>query len=516
MESLDPRLFHQILHAFLRDSSQQAEIDRAADCLRWLDGNLGPVFRVFEKPQKNLMGALYDYWAQYQSAPTRDALETAVRKIDKPDSMLDILMEYNALKPHLVKGDALDMPRFLVARRTDWDQAMVHEALEHALHINDGRIAGARPTDKSLSGSKDALAYIMQKMQQGLLSGHHQAVGGSIKDSGDLVIDSYQKTLSESAQGKLVIPTYLTEVDAVLGGLRRKGFTGVLGYAGQRKSALCRSIIYRAAEMGFRGLHIPLESDAREEFNIYGIMHSFHKKFENSGIKLNFGRFDTGKLTDEEWAFLTQEVLPDLKYTFKGDIIVRQPAERTWAAVKTLIETESRMGAIDFVFIDYLTLLDVEGKNQMDAMNAVIRDAKHHCLNLGDKQEGYCLLTPIQGNRAGWDKAAANGGAWSKDGCGQYNELEKSADIIMYVFSDPELQANDQLKVGTCKSRRSADVPVTTVGVSPDSGLVENLSATTLRQMRRRDVFDSDTRDCLDDAHINYDFDNEEVSPWTN
>jgi archaellum biogenesis ATPase FlaH len=486
MENLDPRLFFQIFHAMLRANSLADEAERSTRVLTWLSENLPTVSRVCERAQKNLLGIVYQHWLDHASAPSYTILESLVRKQDKPDAMIDLLKEYESIKSDLDEYDDMDMPALLAERKEDWEKAVIADLLRMAQQIN--------------KGARDAMAYIFEKLQQGALVDDQRAMGGSLRDNVEAVADSYNRTEIETHSGKLLIPTTFAEMDAVIGGLRRKHLVGILGFTGQRKSAVGRTIAYAAAEKGFRILHIPLESSAEEEFNIYGVMHSHHRNFANHPLKgLSYKDFDNGAFTAEEKAFLEDEVLPDLRSTLRGDIIVRQPVDRTWAGIKALIEMEQRIQPIDLIFIDYLSYIDVSHeKNQVEAINNIIREAKKLCLTF-DGGRGVTLLTPIQGSREGNTRAVAAGGVWDKGGIGQFNEFEKTLDLLLYVFQDQELQAQDQLKMGTCKSRRSADALVTTYSIPADSGIVQSM--TDANQMDIDDVDLEKNRRTLDYAY---------------
>jgi hypothetical protein len=82
------------------------------------------------------------------------------------------------------------------------------------------------------------------------------------------------------------------------------------------------------------------------------------------------------------------------------------------------------------------------------------------------------FVTPIQGNRKGYDDAAEHDGAWETSGIFQYSELDKSLDNCLYVFTTPEISATGQIKMGSCKYRRGADIPSTFVPLNVGAGML--------------------------------------------
>ena len=106
-------------------------------------------------------------------------------------------------------------------------------------------------------------------------------------------------------------------------------------------------------------------------------------------------------------------------------------------------------------------------------MTAAIQDAKQMTLNLNGGK-GVAFVTPIQGNRKGYDDDADNDGAWETTGIFQYSKLDKSLDNCLYVYTTPEISATGQIKMGSCKYRRGADIPSTFVPLNVGAGMLIN------------------------------------------
>jgi hypothetical protein len=215
-----------------------------------------------------------------------------------------------------------------------------------------------------------------------------------------------------------------------------------------------------------------LEQSCEEENNIYAVIHSHHEKFKDFNIKISINDLEDGNLTPDQEDFLFNVVAPDLD-NLPGDIIVRQPSECTLEGVQAQVELQQQIAPVDLLLIDYFTLLDTSYSKGQDrqVMNGLIKNAKSWCLNFGNKRK-ICLLTPVQGNRDGYTDAQKHEGKWEMEGVYEYSEFDKSLDGCMFTFSDSDLEAQQKIKLGTCKNRRRSNVPPFMIGVSSDSGLV--------------------------------------------
>jgi hypothetical protein len=146
--------------------------------------------------------------------------------------------------------------------------------------------------------------------------------------------------------------------------------------------------------------------------------------------------------------------------------------DRTWANVKATIESECRTSPVDLVVIDYLSLLnDPHARDAVQAMTRIVQDAKQVAMR-SNNGKGLCLLTPVQGNRAGYAAAQASDGAWETSGISQYSELDKSLDNCLYVYTTDDISGEGQLKIGSCKARNGENMPSTFVGINKLAGMV--------------------------------------------
>jgi hypothetical protein len=402
-----------------------------------------------------------------------------VRAGQKPQALLELLSRYDKDVPDLKKLTHADMDVYLQVRTGEYEQTRLMRILDNAKHIVSGGIANpdnrkGLPPLPDLVGTRDSMNYLMKKFQNGILINDVRADGGLLSEFKDRIQITYDKNKTDRMNGQLFIPTGIPLIDQHMGGLRRKEMTGVLGYVGQRKTAVLRTMGYNAAKAGFRVLHIPLESDFEEELTAYNVIHAHSGQYQAMG-KLTRRRYDAGQLSDEEYSEFMSKVIDDFAKKVGKNLIVYDPkASRTWADVCAVIERENYIHPLDLVVIDYLTVLgDPTARDAMAAKILMIQDAKQMALNTGER--GFALVTPVQGNRKGYDEAQANDGAWETTGIAQHSELDKSLDNCLYVFTNDEISASGQLKMGSCKHRRGPNIPATFVPFNVSAGMVANV-----------------------------------------
>jgi hypothetical protein len=476
-QGIDPRPYFQLIHAMLRADGSDAEIERTTGVMDWLASTRDTVNRVCSPDEMRMIGLIWLGWQEHKYAPTREAMTTLVNATHQPKVLLDLLEGYDKCADDLKVLTHADMDYHLKARVQDYEQADLQKVLTQANIILTGSIPNPAATkfnglQENLSGTRDALSYVMERMQRGILVNEVRPDAGELTQHVWKVGRNYDINAIAKANGKLLIPTGIPIIDQTMGGLRRKEVTGILGYVGQRKTAVARTMAYNAAKAGFRVLHIPLESDFTDELTAYTIMHA-HAAGTFALPNLNRRRYDAAELTETEKEVLRTEVLPDFELTVAPNLLVFElkKEERTWASVRSLIERENDKAPVDLVIIDYLTLLnDLDARDQVMAKTLMIQDVKELTLNTG--KYGFAFVTPIQGNRAGYKEAQANDGAWETTGISLYSEMDKSLDNCLYVFTADGISDQGQIKVGSCKHRRGANIPATFVEMHLNAGMV--------------------------------------------
>jgi hypothetical protein len=464
LNMLNELLYFQLIHPMLRADDTPAEEKRAQDVLIWAGQVQAKISRVVEGDKALFLGVIYDHWMKYKDPISRTRLGMAIENAPKNDKLLQLLELYDQVAPNLKKLYVHDMEAALDDRARNVEDQRVwnvmiemKEIIQGAYELNKGK--PTPPGQKEPHGGRDAVKHFYRQIQNGMLIMDERTVGGDLRETMPTMVDIHQRNKEEAARGQLLIRTGLPEIDQVIGGMKRGEFWGILGFAGQRKSAAARSIAYRAAMAGKKVLFIPLESTYETEMNIMGVIHANQPGLKHMrSIPITKKMLDTGTLSDQHVSALKHEIIPHFQANCKGALVVKQPPRSTWADLKSIIAMENQNGPIDLIVIDYLALLKMESRDPIGEMNEVIRDAKYLCASLNNGK-GTTILTPVQGNRKGNEEAGKNAGQWETSGIHQYSEYEKSLVGCFYIYLDDELSEMNMIKFGVCKSRDSARVP---------------------------------------------------------
>jgi hypothetical protein len=429
--------------------------------------------------QIEILSYIHTFWFNHKTAPSLQILkETIERKSTSPGVLeeLSLYDEEEDLTIHSIK----DLGQLLADLVEEWQSDRLASVLKITRAINNGTWKDPK-TKRDYSGPKDASKFMLEQVEAGMIFTAQKAASGALNDTAKEIFSVYQRNKSERLAGNLRVRTGLTPVDNHVP-IKRGDFVGVLGYAGQRKSTLCRTMAYNAALNGFNVLHITLEQTYEEERTIYGMIHADHPKFgpTKNGTRWDISkkRFDDGDLTDEEEAQLRDVVLPDLEENLPGRLIIRQPTEGTsWPAIKMMAEVINQTTPIDLFFVDYIALCSTtSARDSKNEMEQYIKDAKQTALQFGDGR-GVVFLTPIQGNRKGWEAAKEAEGVWDMTGVYEYSEFDKSADLILSVFIDTENSNSNSIKISSVKIRRAGPLPVFECPINPNAGYIVNASS---------------------------------------
>jgi len=473
---IDPRPYFQLLHAMLRVSSSDAEIERTNRVMDWWMTNRKVVETVCTRDEMGLLAQVAKCWIDFKTTPTSVTLRTRVEGVPQPKVLFDLLDGYDKCEDYLQTLTHADMDLHLAERIKDYETLETVAMYTQAATIATGSIPNPAGTKfkplPPLSGARDAQAYVAERMAKGILVNEVRPLGGKLGGNGWRSIEQYRIDAIAKAAGKLTIPTGIAIIDEVMHGLHRREVTGVLGFGGQRKTAIVRTMAYNAAKAGFRVLHIPVETNYMEELIAYQIVHA-HAQGTFHLPNISVSRRREIELTRQELNTFHGDVIPDFDAGVGENLRVFGLADDqyTWEAVRGIIVRENAKEPIDLVVVDYLTLIgDSSDRDHIQKVSAMVRDVKR--LTLNSPGDGFAFVTPIQGNRKGYEEAQENGGMWDTTGIFQYSELDKSMDNCLYVYTDDALAADGKLKLGSCKHRRGANLPSTFVEMHANSGMV--------------------------------------------
>lgn len=467
--------FLRLLHAMLRDDNSEADPERSRNVVAFMAERGTALGKVLTFDQRRLAALVLEYFRTHQNAPSLKVLSDLVFAADKSEAMMALLTEYNEYVADFEVWTSLDAGHLLDQVTEAWMAAAFAHALRKAQTIVASGVTGdVRAGEKeSLRGLSDARMYLLKELQSPAFSMGAGNVGGSMAETADQLISIYDSNKRAARDNALVIPTGVKHIDDTLRGFSRGSVNLILGYAGQRKSALARTFAYNAAASGFRVLFIPLEISFKDELGAFGIMHAYNTTFIRGAEGLSVDRFRNGQLLPYEEEALRSILVPDIKQNIGTKLVIKQLADTTWENIRAVIELENFIEPLDMVVIDYLGLLDTKHhRDKVLAINEAAIQMKQMALTFPNGKGGLVFVTPAQGSRKGYEEATTNQGVWDKSGIYMYSELEKSADTIVYASLTPDLQTQGVVMVGTCKSRNSADAPGQLVPIIVECGLV--------------------------------------------
>jgi DnaB-like helicase C terminal domain len=509
--------FFPLLHAILRDTAAadlEKENQRARDVMMWGMGDtVGKLAVVLDPDEKRLMIHILDYWRDYQQGPSRRSLEDMVRADDFPEAQVALLEAYDTFQPQCAVIDPLEVPALFKTREESWARQMFLHVTYQGRLIAQGEQPASDWKEAPKKGVKDAIQYLDKELHSAAFNLGVDINGGPIRDLASEVVGLYRQNVQARKSNTLTIKTGIPLIDDVIGGYDRKTLNLILGTVGQRKSAVARTIAYYAAVNGFRVLFLCLEWPWQEEVQIFAMMHAHSDQFLGTE-SFSIENFRNGMLAEDEVQFLESDIVVGFRQRLNTKLVIRGIPDRSWPNVRSVIQAENAIEKLDMVVIDYITLLDPmppgsgapRGGNTTDAMNQIIREIKHMALFFDDGR-GLVFVSPVQGNRNGYEAAVANQGAWEATAIYQYSELEKSADTVLYTFMPDDLKADNKMRIGFCKTRRHGTTVPQTVTVDPQVGLVGGSSQTKERlEKEARDMgWSGGARrgpDCKKDKHL--------------
>jgi hypothetical protein len=364
----------------------------------------------------------------------------------------------------------------------DYRDYMFRNYLHIARGIVDGGITPIPEKGKKAEpdriGLKDARTFLMEKLQSPLFSNGRTDEGGWLGDIAPDLGKVYTDDKRRNKDNSLMIPTGIPVFDKQLGGLERKTLNFVLGAAGSLKTSLVRTMAYNAACLGNRVLFIPTEFPYVEELQNFAAMHAANPGAFTGVVD---GRFSVEKihkagLSDKEEEDFRKIVIPVMQDDLRDKLAIIQPASFSWPNIRSIIEMENNKAPLDLIVLDYLGRLDIgDARDPRIAYNRMADDAKNFLLyDLTNTRGGAAMVSPCHASRRGVENAMAADGNYVKEAIFEYSQFEKSCDVIMFTYVDPELQQENLMKIGTCKSRRTADIPAQSVSVDPHTRRVGN------------------------------------------
>lgn len=465
LEYADAR-FWSIFHSVTRRNDTRDEIARAAACCKWMSENTAIIRKTLPTAPCGILGAVWKYYTESGHPPTVEVLSL------DPDHA-DALGRY---KEHvgareLVHLGPLDLTENLKAMVPKTKTYHFHKRNKEAMDIlAAGRkgLAVQSPVtghEEHYFGADGAQRLMREHLASEEAKDPFATANPRLHTPADFR-DDPEEALAELFESHAEqIPMGIECIDRTIR-MSSGDLVGILGYSGSGKSRLGRTFSYNAAMAGRSVLHITTEQQRKPTRARYQIAHAWTvdpQKAERHGI--NFYGWEKGLWTEAAKSFM-RDVAYDL-FESVGGVTVVYPENRSWSGIMDVVSLASQKRTYDAIFMDYLThVLPAGSRNLREDMTRVIHEAQRLAATY-DGGRGLVFMTPVQGNRKGYEDAQKNGGTWDSTGVSDWSAFTQDCDVLFYVFQDEDLKYTNKIKVGTCKCREGSDLPTTDLEVNP-------------------------------------------------
>lgn len=454
----DSRPYHQILHVLLHGSDHDWDEDNCVQSILWVRDHSETLRRVLSQPERRVLKLVTDYFWAHKSTPTVAGLDELIREQQRNQEMLDELEEYRAAAPDLGQVPYTDLGVYLDQRKADAEKARVGLALETAGRIVVGsEKVHYRGKDIPYTGPSDALKYVQQRIQDGLLFVQRPTPGGDTAVEGAASLLSRYDLACEGRHDQ--IETGLPPLDEALSIGHAQGnrikFVGIAGFTGHGKSTLLFSLVYRAALQGNRVLLVPRECSVEQAWDhlIYLHAHQIGLAAKLPPLK----HLLRPRYARAECRAVLNEVVADFQ---RRGLRIDVRADRTWAEVEASVQAHIN-DPYDILAVDYLAHLqlppDTRSGYETSSLLEYFRRAQALSQDYEDGR-GLVIITPMQTNKSSATKAGEGDllakGAYHDVGClEQLTGAGRDMDALIGIWSTDEHRECGLAKISCIKSR---------------------------------------------------------------
>jgi len=269
-------------------------------------------------------------------------------------------------------------------------------------------------------------------------------------------------------------------LDEITGGIKKGDeFIGLLGSAKSFKSYMLRFLVYNQIIQNKNGLFISLEMNEKTiKRHLYTLHANNSDRWGWDKPSLTYHRINRKQLTPEEEQFYLDVIsdfvnspkMGELSIVFPTKVYTFDDLKADILEYKNYLELKGK--TLDYVAIDYLTLIvpTLRRKADIIEVNNMIK-----ALRLFALEEGFVVITPIQANRAGFNKITAikevENLSLNLADIGSYSEFEKSCTSILYLATNSQMRKANLVKIGSVLHRESAGLP--------DEGILARINPNT-------------------------------------
>lgn len=266
---------------------------------------------------------------------------------------------------------------------------------------------------------------------------------------------------------KTKISTCIEKIDGLNASFRKGTVNAVMGYTGSYKTLYCTNVSYDAIKNGLNVCYVSLEISRSEMY------YNFLSRYSNENIfdrRLCHTDMKFKELTEDNKNYLFRTIVPSFYKELSKHLSIIDESDfetnnsTTFDNLFRIVESsfvEKTGKGVDLVVIDHLNLLkfsDSNGMNDYSKVNHWMSYFRRNCKNFIKKHKQVCILVAVQCSREGYERAKNNGGSYSLTGAAEGNEIERSSENVLAIYSDSNLKEQLQAKIQIIKGRNCGEM----------------------------------------------------------
>lgn len=274
----------------------------------------------------------------------------------------------------------------------------------------------------------------------------------------------------EERKNEIVLSTGIKALDDNNALLKKGQISTVFAYTGSFKTMFCTNMAYNVIKNSGNVLYISLEISSYNMYLNFLSRHSynFDKKISHSNVKAN-------RLIKEDEEYLFKIIYPDFKDKLKSNLIIYDETDikrNDYTGFDKLMSeadkkfTKETGKGIDLIIIDHINLFKFETSernlNDYSAVNHWMSYFRKNCINFLGQKRQVSILCACQSSREGYKKALSEG-RYQLTGIAEGNEIERSSQLVLSIFTDEIMRKNNEVVMQILKIRDE----------SPNDSLIE-------------------------------------------
>lgn len=377
----------------------------------------------YDNRHKHIWTALHEFWRTGQRPDVVDVAEHLQhhKNLERAGGMSYLMGIEN-------EGRGCNMPLYIERVRVSHKRRSLIAMAQHLLNR-----AGEDDLDDILDDTSRELSNISALSEEKAQFLEELFLG----DKG--LLEQYRQAARDRRLGHTVmagVPTGMTEIDGMLGGLAPTRFIVIGACTGVGKTEFMSQLLAQHARDGVKALVFSMEMDAKE----------YASRVGGPLIRVHGNRSLSGDVSPEEEARY-DEMAKNLKAQWNSNILIYAKAAIKTQQIKAITRRYMEQHGIKVVYIDHMGLIKSNGRGRYEQMSEISRDLKELAMSLN-----VCVVAACQMNREG-----------AKEGDLELYHLRDSGnieqDVNQAVFLMREQQGDDPRSIWKVKVAKNRHGP---------------------------------------------------------